>query len=377
MGPKRDPALDPVKQTAAKGITPGWSPTFAATQGTWQPREHAPTKGHLVLEICFRDPAQRPNGWKYAACVSWLEGNPRKDGQEGLPVMPTFQMLVHDAADDDDGKLRNLFILAVVVSPHRRRSQFHSSCDGQRYFLGESSTPRPKEPVRRTLTTTSADTTPKVTRWSPSCLFRLINCIIMLRDTYIEYFGSADRATVDARDVKGPWEAIAFVYNNIEANADVDENILPNDHYVTGHTTASDFFLLRHACNAADLEKHHNDMKAKINSAMVKKNKSGQGDNDAPAELENLVRLEGLSRNVDVEEDDIWDELELVVRARLYSNPTGNSIFNYVNGDVAMYYMWVLFEMYNLTRLINMRVSPCHRSGSGCYHDRARDLYCR
>jgi hypothetical protein len=137
-----------------------------------------------------------------------------------------------------------------------------------------------------------------------NCLFRLINCIIYCREAYIEYFGTADRSKIDARDVKGPWDAIAYVYNSSEANTDVDENLLQSDHNVTGHVaSASDFFLLRHPCTPAELEKHHNEMKAKVNIAMIKKTASGQGDNDGAAEIQKLVEQEAISRRVDLDDD--------------------------------------------------------------------------
>ncbi len=108
------------RQESAKSITLGWNPTFAPTLSTWQPKELAPAKGHLVMEINFRDPAQRPSNWSYAGCVTWLERNPRKDGQERLPAMPTiFQTPVQDHSD---GKLRNFQVYSVMFSPHRRRS---------------------------------------------------------------------------------------------------------------------------------------------------------------------------------------------------------------------------------------------------------------
>ncbi len=148
------------------------------------------------------------------------------------------------------------------------------------------------------------------------------------------------------------------MYNNPERNSEVDENLLPGDHNVTGHIgNQSDFFVCRHQSTAAALKKHHDDYKGMINSGIVNKTKSGQGDTDAPSEIERLVEAEANSRKV-VADDDNWGELEEAVRLRMYSNPTGNNIISYVRGDIGLYYMWVLFEMHNLTRFINMRVAP-------------------
>jgi hypothetical protein len=214
----------------------------------------------------------------------------------------------------------------------------------------------------RSLTLAASEgTTPtqaQETRWSKNCAFRLANSIIFCRQDYIAYYGTPERAVVDARDVSGPWDAIALVYNNADPNSEVDENLLPDDHNVTGHVgNVSDFFLCRHQSTAAALKKHHDDYKGFINSGMVNKNRSGQGDTDAPSEIERLVEEEAKSRKV-VADDDNWVELEEAVRLRVYSNPTGNNIISYVKGDIGTYYMWVLFEKYNLTRLINMRVAP-------------------
>ena len=155
--------------------------------------------------------------------------------------------------------------------------------------------------------TISGGTTPKITKWSANCFFRFVNAIVACRDAYIEYYGTANKVTLDAHDVKGPWEAIALLYNSTDPIAEVDESLLPGDCNVTGHIAgAPDFFQLRHPCNAADLEKHHNAMKGKINTGMINKNKSGQGETDVAAEIEKLVEAEAASRGVDAEEDETW-----------------------------------------------------------------------
>ena len=106
MGPKHDPLLDEVKQEAAKSITPGWTPSFAPTLAGWRPKEHAPARPHLVLEVKFRDPSQSPASWTYSKCVTWLESNARKVGLEDLPALPYFAPVQGGAGEDEDGKLR-------------------------------------------------------------------------------------------------------------------------------------------------------------------------------------------------------------------------------------------------------------------------------
>ncbi len=79
-------------------------------------------------------------------------------------------------------------------------------------FLGEGAitTPPPRKVTRAP--TISGDTTPKITKWSANCFFRFVNAIVACRDAYIEYYGTANKVTLDAHDVKGPWEAIALLY---------------------------------------------------------------------------------------------------------------------------------------------------------------------
>lgn len=321
-------------------------------------------KMHLVLEIQFRDGAQRPFSWPYEKCIAWLEANARKVGQDCLPAMPTDQASVQGGDDARNGKLRIIpavMAFEPLLPTLLGSTPFSSPTTLTPTGLSRSLTAQPRTLNTAATTTTSGGTTPtqsQDTRWSKNCIFRLANSIIDCRDDYIAYYGTAAREVVDARDVSGPWEAIALVYNNPESNPEVDENLLPGDHNVTGHIgNQSDFFVCRHQSTAAVLKKHHDDYKGFINSGIVNKTKSGQGDTDAPSEIERLVEEEADSRKV-VADDENWVELEEAVRQRMYSNPTGNNIISYVRGDIGLYYMWVLFEMHNLTRFINMRVAP-------------------
>ena len=70
---------------------------------------------HLVLEIQYRDGAQRPFHWSYDKCITWLEATARKVGQDCLPAMPTDQASV-EGGDAGNGKLR--IIPAVMANPH-------------------------------------------------------------------------------------------------------------------------------------------------------------------------------------------------------------------------------------------------------------------
>lgn len=80
--------------------------------------EHAATEGARTGE----EPSCNGDQLSQSSSTSWLECNPRKDGQEGLPAIPTIFLTPVQDRDHNDGKLRNFQVHSVMVSPHRRRS---------------------------------------------------------------------------------------------------------------------------------------------------------------------------------------------------------------------------------------------------------------